>query len=158
VAGKSAVIAAARSAARAASLDTAKTPKGLGVRTSGLFKWPFKNKTEALIQRPPQDSPKLLPELAAAPAIQPAMPTNALSHDPALDRPLPRSTRTFRLVKTVLIAASVTIIVVGAAQTAWELLFPSEPTKAPVLEESTEKPQVSRPLAVPSWPPTTPPG
>jgi localization factor PodJL len=156
--GKSALIAAARSAAKAAYLDTpVKLPQGLGARTSGLFKWPFTKKSEAPSQRPPQDSPKPLPDLPAAPSIQPAMPTNAMSHDPALDRPMPRRTRVLRFVKTVLIAASVAIIVVGAVQTAWELLFPDEPIKPSVSEQPAEKPQATRPLAVPSWP-TLPPG
>jgi localization factor PodJL len=155
--GKSAVIAAARNAAKAAYLDSpAKVPRGLGARTGGLFKWPFKKKPEAPIQRPSQNSPKLPLELPAAPSIQPAMPTDSMSHDPALDRPLPRSARAFRLVKTVLIAASVAIIVIGAAQTAFELLFPEEPTQPPMLEQPKEKPQASGPLAVPNWPTPTP--
>jgi localization factor PodJL len=156
--GKSALIAAARSAAKAAYLDTpVKSPQGLGARTSGLFKWPFTKKSEAPTPRPPQDSPKPLPELPAAPSIQPAMSANAMSHDPALDRPMSRRTRALGFVKTVLIAASVAIIVVGAVQTAWELLFPDEPIKPPVSEQPAEKPQATRPLAVPSWP-TLPPG
>ncbi len=143
--GKSAMIAAARNAAKAAYLDTpVKVPAGLGPRVGGLLKWPFKKRPDAPTQQPPQNLPKLPPELAAAPSIQPALPAGAMSHDAALDRPLPRSARALRFVKTVLIAASVAIIVVGATQTALELLFPDEPFKTPVSEQPQEKPESRR--------------
>ena len=68
--GKSAAIAAARSAAKAAYLDTpVKMPKSLGRKWPGWLKWPFKKAVKDIAAEPPSQAPA--PALPSAPALSP---------------------------------------------------------------------------------------
>ena len=58
--------------------------------------------------------------------VVPPMPP-PLAIDDGADAPLSRGKKVMKLLKTLLIAASVAIIVVGVAQTAMEFLFPDAP-------------------------------
>jgi localization factor PodJL len=135
--GKSAAIAAARNAAKAAYLDTpVNVPPTLRRKSEGWFKWPArKQKTQPV---------PVIPVVPAAPPIQPVLPAD----NQATDHPLSRSSRALRFLKTLLIAASVAIIIVGATQTALELLWPEDPATAPGAD--------APPSSVPSRPMPTP--
>jgi localization factor PodJL len=167
--GKSAAIAAARNAAKAAYLDTpVKVPKSLGPKPIGRFKWPFKRSKGAL---PP--APQLQTS-APPPPVLPPLPTNERQPqagmmpppiaerpvDDMTDAPLSRGRKILKLMKTLLIAASVAIIVVGTAQTAIELLFPDKPA-SPATQPSAEQPakpaaSMPAPSAAPTRPMPTP--
>ncbi len=179
---KSSAIAAARSAAKAAYLDTpVKMPKPADRKSRSWLKWPFKkaakNVTKDAAVEPQfhAPAPTLPPTLPPAPVLPPlptAKPASTVSTMPppmAIDdgadaAPLSRSKKVMKLLKTLLIAASVAIIVVGAAQTAMEFLFPETPatgemppkdqSKSPALTE----PRTSAPSTTPSRPMPAPEG
>jgi localization factor PodJL len=160
--GKSAAIAAARSAAKAAYLDTpVKVPKSLGPKTGLQLKWPFKRKAKAAMAAPPvHPVPPMAPQ-ATAPVMPPempaptamAMPPSMPMGEPMLDAPMSRGKRILKIAKTLLIAASVAIIVVGTAQTALELLFPAAPS-ADAPKDTAKAPPERAPGGTP--PATTP--
>lgn len=153
--GKSAAIAAARNAAKAAYLDSpVKVPHGLGALTGGFFKWPFKKKLKAVPESQPPVPNRLSPEQPPLPPLPPELPAS----DSVLDAPLPRRKRVLRFLKTLLIAASVAIIVIGAAQTAIELLWPDTTATPPTAETPKETPKPSPPPPAPSRPMPTPEG
>ena len=91
--GKSAAIAAARNAAKAAYLDTpVKVPKSLGRKPRTWLKWPFKKAAKDLSAEPqfhaPAPAPSLPPMPAAMPAPTPStMPDPMSSSDDAVERP-----------------------------------------------------------------------
>ena len=171
--GKSAAITAARNAAKAAAyLDTpVKVPKSLGPKPprAAWLKWPFKKAAKDTAFVPPP----LAPTLPPAPTL-PSMPT-PISNLPPMPAPMsisaenglddaPRSggNKVLKLLKTLLIAASVAIIVVGTAQTAMELLFPddSAPATLPSKDQSKSptEPASRAPATTPSRPMPTPEG
>ena len=159
--GKSAAIAAARNAAKAAYLDTpVKVPKSLGRKPRTWLKWPFKKAAKDLPADPsfhaPAPAPSLPPLPAATPLPMPStMPPPMSSGEDAVERPS-RGKRVLKVLKTLLIAASVAIIVVGVAQTAMEYLFADAPPAAP--GAMPPKDQSQSPAAGPSTraPATTP--
>jgi localization factor PodJL len=150
--GRSAAIAAARAALKAAYLDTpVKVPNSLGRKARPFLNWPFKRKAKDALAEP-------MP--AAAPMIQAPppgpMPAPVPYDDVEGARPLSRGKRILKFLKMLLIAASVAIIAVGAAQTAMEFLFPNSPA---VPGAPSPKDQSKSPAAIePSSPPlaTTP--
>ena len=120
--GRAAAIAAARNAAKFAYLDApVKAPKS--VRDS-LFGW---------IKRPSRPTP--------APAVPKRTPIEAIAAQP----PASRGKRALKLLKLILITASVAIIIIGAAETAFELLMPAKPS-APSVPTVTETPAGPPPL------------
>jgi localization factor PodJL len=158
--GKSAAIAAARNAAKAAYLDTpVKVPKSLGRKPGGgWFNRLFKKKnTEAVaelmptaavpvaeapapksapVAHPPVPSPAPIAEAPDPTPIRsaalPPMPAPKIPYDDVVDEVRPsRGRRVLKFLKTLLVAASVAIIVVGTVQTAIEFLFPDKPATAP---------------------------
>lgn len=175
--GKTAAIAAARNAAKAAYLDTpVKVPKSLGPK-SGWFKWPFRKAAQDVLSEPQFHAaamaPKLAPRLPPMPSSMPAPKTTAMpASTPALppmpppvsidedaDTSPPRGKRVLKFLKTLLIAACVAIIVVGAAQTAMELLFPDEQATAPGTlppKDQSQSPAISGPGRAPSTTPSRP--
>lgn len=172
--GKSAAIAAARSAAKAAYLDTpVKVPKSLGPKPASRFKWPFKKKDKLppaptpQMQAPVPAPPPVLPPLPGPrpplmPAPMPASISEPMPTDDMAEAPLSRGRQILKLLKTLLIAASVVIIVIGTAQTAIELLFPAKPatseSQAPA--DKPEKPATTMPApaTTPARPMPTPDG
>jgi localization factor PodJL len=171
--GRSAAIAAARNAAKAAYLDTpVKMPKSLGPKPDGRFKWPFKRGKGKLPEAPQiqasslQSPPPVLPALPAPqpapgmPAAMPASISEPMLGSDTTDAPLSRGRQILKLLKTLLIAASVAIIVVGTAQTAIDLLFPAKPAAPDTRPaEKPEKPSTATPPAsTPSRPMPTPEG
>jgi localization factor PodJL len=165
--GKSAAIAAARNAAKAAYLDTpVKVPKSLGRKSPAWLKWPFKKAAKDVPAEPqvqaPASAPALPPQPAAKPAPFPSTMPPPLAID--ADAPVSRGKKVMKLLKTLLIAASVAIIIVGAAQTAMEFLFPDAPptgempakdqSKSPAIPE----PKTQAPSTTPSRPMPSPEG
>jgi len=152
--GKSAAIAAARSAAKAAYLDSpVKVPKSLGARPAGRFKWPFKKRDDApdaFAQAP--TLPPLPPQPSLAPIPAP------IAADDMDSPPLSRGRKVLKLFKTLLIAASVAIIVVGTAQTAIELLFPAKPAAPGSSSGPAAPPQSGAPSTTPARPMPAPEG
>lgn len=70
-----------------------------------------------------------------------------------------RGRRVLKFLKTLLIAACVAIIVVGAAQTAMELLFPNEQSTAPGTlppKDQSQSPAINAPGRAPSTTPSRP--
>ena len=118
-------------------------------------------------------APALPPLPAAKPAPMPSTMPPPMAIDDGADAPLSRGKKVMKLLKTLLIAASVAIIVVGVAQTAMEFLFPDAPptgemppkdqSKSPaVTEPKTQAPSTtpSRPMPAPEGtlpPPATDP-
>jgi localization factor PodJL len=153
--GKSAAIAAARNAAKSANLDApAKARPSGGGRMLGWFKRAAK---------PAPDLPA--PDLPATKA--PDMPSPRRPErmpEPGLETAATPASRrrVLKFLKTLLIAASVAIIVVGAVQTAVELLLPLReaadgPGGAPAASPPDTAP--SRPMPTPDWnmpPPAVP--
>ena len=131
--GKSAAIAAARNAAKAAYLDTpVKVPKSLDRKPRKWLTWPFKKAAKDASRR--AAGPRA--SSAARAAADARGDTGADAFDDAAaaadstTAPTHRCSRgkkVLKLLKTLLIAASVAIIVVGVAQTAMEFLFPDSP-------------------------------
>jgi len=168
--GKSAAIAAARNAAKAAYLDTpVKVPKSLDRKSRGWLTWPFKRSAKVVTAEPQfqAPAPALAPALPPMPAVRPPMPSTMpppLAIDEGDDAPLSRGKKVMKLLKTLLIAASVAIIVVGVAQTAMEFLFPDTPpagempakdqSKSPAITE----PNAQTPSSTPSRPMPAPEG
>ena len=84
--GKSAAIAAARNAAKAAYLDTpVKVPKSLGRKPRTWLKWPFKKAAKDLPAEPQFHAPAPAPSLPPLPAPMPA-PMPSTMPDAAADR------------------------------------------------------------------------
>ncbi len=164
--GKSAAIAAARNAAKAAYLDTpVKVPKSLGQKPGTWLKWPFKKAAKDLPAEPQFHAPAPPPVLPPMPAANPlpSMPPPMSHDDGPADAPASRGSRVLKLLKTLLIAASVAVIVVGVAQTAMEMLFsddtstarpPKDQSKSPAITE----PRTQAPSTRPSRPMPTPGG
>jgi localization factor PodJL len=163
--GKSAAIAAARNAAKVAYLDTpVKMPKSLGPKPARSLGWPFKKKAKAppapQLQMP---TPSIVPPAAPAPVAVPMPPSMpALPPGPADDRvidpPMSRGKQILKIFKTLLIAASVAIIVVGTFQTAMEFLFPDTPANPPSAPAASSPPESTLPKSTPSRPMPTPEG
>ena len=181
--GKSAAIAAARNAAKAAYLDTpVKVPKPHGAPSK--WKWPFKKAAKATPAEPqsvaptPAPPPSLPPMpgsmpgpmsgsmSGAAPVPMPhAMPAPMpapMSFEDDNDEPLTRSQKIMKLLKTLLIAASVAIIVVGVAQTAIEFLLPEATPESSLppkdQSQSPAQPKLQAPATTPSRPMPAPEG
>ena len=137
--GKSASITAARNAAKAAYLDTpVKVPKTRSGKPNEWLKWPHKKAAKDVPPEPQfhAPAPVLPPMPAHAPAPTPvqipsAMPPQMHVDDGLTGQPVSRGRKILKDLKTLLIAASVAIIVVGVAQTAMEFLFPDSPPAAP---------------------------
>ena len=172
--GKSAAIAAARNAAKAAAyLDTpVKVPKSLGPKPprAAWLKWPFKKaaKDTAFVTPPPPTLPPAptLPSIPVPTSNLPPMPAPmSISTETSLDdTPHSGGSKILRLLKTLLIAASVAIIVVGTAQTVMELLFADNSASAPATlpskdqSQSPTEPSSRAPATTPSRPMPTPEG
>lgn len=117
--GKAAAIAAARAAVKAASLDMeAETSKSLRSWNAGWFR--------SSAHKSPMGSPASPP------------PASGLTSDDWADTPPSRGKRALKLLKTLLIAAAVAIIVIGAVQITIELLLPNEPAAPPATEPAKE--------------------
>ena len=135
--GKSAAIAAARNAAKAAYLDTpVKVPKSLGRKPRTWLKWPFKKaakdvRRRAAVPRSGAGARRCRPCPRRHRRRCPRRCRRRWRSTTARDAPLSRGKKVLKLLKTLLIAASVAIIVVGVAQTAMELLFPDTPPATP---------------------------
>jgi localization factor PodJL len=162
--GKSAAIAAARNAAKAAYLDTpVKVPKSLGRKSPAWLKWPFKKAAKDVAAEPqvqaaaPASAPALPPVPAAKPPSTPSTMPPPLAIGGA-DAPLSRGKKVMKLLKTLLIAASVAIIIVGVAQTAMEFLFPdAPPTGEMPAKDQSKSPAAPAPgIQVPSTTPSRP--
>ena len=169
--GKSAAITAARNAAKAAYLDTpVKVPKSLGRKSPAWLRWPFKKAAKDVAAEPqihapaPAPAPVLPPVPAAKPAPTPSTMPPPLAIGDGADAPLSRGKKVMKLLKTLLIAASVAIIIVGVAQTAMEFLFPDAPptSEMPPKDQSkspaTTAPKVQVPSTTPSRPMPAPEG
>ena len=163
--GKSAAIAAARSAAKAAYLDTpVKVPKSLGRKPRTWFKWPFKKAAKDIAPEPQFHAPARPPMLPPMPMPATALPPMQ-ADDGLADAPLSRGRRILKLLKTLLITASVAVIVIGVAQTAMEMLFSDDTPAAPGSQPSKDQsqspavtePKPSRPMPAPGGSPATPP-
>jgi localization factor PodJL len=145
--GRLAAIAAARNAARAAYRDAPakKRPSfilPLGQKAGGWLQ-ALRAKAAAISLRPQprtaagQDTvepviDETIAETPAAPESAPASaPILGQLDDMPIDRPLSRRQRVLSAIKTLLIVASVVIIVVGAAQTVMELLFSEHKAATP---------------------------
>jgi localization factor PodJL len=152
--GKSAAIAAARNAAKAAYLDTpVRAPKSLGRKPRTWLKWPFKKAATDFPAEPQIYMPAPAP---SPPPIAPTLSTmpDALPADDSASEPLSRGKKILKLAKTLLIAASVAIIVVGVAQTAMEYLFSDTPAEIPSKDQSQSG--LTAPKAAPSTRPSRP--
>jgi hypothetical protein len=150
--GRAAAIAAARNALKSSSLDTPVKSSSAAVSNPvSLFTW-FKKARNAqpaalALTAPEQAPPALTPEPAA---------------DGKMERTEPSGSRVLKHLKTLLIAASVAVIVVAAAHTGWDLLMPSDsvefaapiPQQAPAISEPDEP--TPEPDAVPPAPPPGP--
>jgi localization factor PodJL len=166
--GKSAAIAAARNAARAAYVDTpvkvSKQPDGKPLK---WLMWPFKKAAKELPPSPQVQTPTPPPTL---PPIPPAAPP-AASMASTLPRPAPvddtadaapsSRAKVLKIAKTILIAASVAIIIAGVAQVGMEYLFPDQspkPTTLPPKDQSQSLVVPSMPslATAPNWPALTP--
>jgi localization factor PodJL len=169
--GKSAAIAAARNAAKAAYLDTpVRVPKSLGRKSPAWLKWPFKKAAKDVAAEPqvhtpvPAPAPTLPPLPATKPAPMPSTMPPPLAIDDGADAPLSRGKKVMKLLKTLLIAASVAIIVVGVAQTAMEFLFPEAPPTGEMPPKDQSKspaatdPKTQAPSTTPSRPMPAPEG
>ena len=148
---KSAAIAAARQAAKSAYLvdSPVNVPKTLRGERSSLFKWPFKKKAAA--EPMPQ---MVVPAMPAAPTMPAPAPAPAPA-DTFDEEPTTRGGRIGKIIKTILIAASVAIIVLGTAQTVIDLLF-SDSSAPPAIESpgtSATPDAAPRSPAPPSAPP-----
>jgi localization factor PodJL len=154
--GKSAAITAARNAAKAAYLDTpVKAPKSLGRKPRTWLKWPFKKAATDFPAEPQFYAPAPAPSLPPMPAPMPSTMPPALPIDDGTDEPPSRGKKILRLAKTLLIAASVAIIVVGVAQTAMEYLFSDTPVAMPPKDQS-QSPVITEPKTAPSTRPSRP--
>jgi localization factor PodJL len=118
-------------------------------------------------------APALTPKMpAAAPLTMPSempstssMPAPMALDDGPIEAPLSRGRKILRILKSILIAASVVIIVVGAAQTAIELLFPDTATQTPAATPTEQsgspaktEPKTRAPSSTPSRPMPAPEG
>ena len=152
--GKSAAIAAARNAAKAAYLDTpVKVPKSLGRKPRTWLSWPFKKAAKDVPAEPQFHSPVPPPLPAPMPSTMPP----PMHIDVGADEPRSRGKKILKVLKTLLIVASVAIIVVGVAQTAMELLFSDTPPAAPGAmppKDQSKSPAITEPRA--GAPATTP--
>ena len=150
--GRAAAIAAARNALKSSSLDTPVKSSSAAVSNPvSLFTW-FKKarnaQPAALALTTPEQAP---PALTSEPAA-----------DGKMERTEPSGSRVLKHLKTLLIAASVAVIVVAAAHTGWDLLVPSDsvefaapiPQQAPAVSEPDEP--TPEPDAVPPSPPPGP--
>jgi localization factor PodJL len=144
--GRLAAIAAARNAARAAYRNApAKAPRSfalsLGQKAGGWLQTlrakaasvslPSRRQTAA--DQAANDEPAIDETIAEIPATPEPGPILGRLDDMPIDQPLSRRQRVLSATKTVLIAASVVIIVVGAAQTVMELLFSEHEAATPAV-------------------------
>lgn len=136
LAGKSAAVAAARNAAMTAN---AEAPPDAPKARSRWFSWGGKKKAKLAEPIKPLPEPAPEPVLPAAAGIEPTEGTDA---------PAPFRQRLGKHLKTLLIAASVVIIILGLLQTVMDFVFPSDPPA------TVEEPTASPPT--PAAPPTTP--
>jgi localization factor PodJL len=125
--GKSAAIAAARNALKASYLDKpVRTPKSPESNPISLFTW-FKKARNARPLPLPSPAHAAVAEPSAPVAAEP--PQHDTLQEPAAGGPSVRvapDKGVLRHVKTVLVAASVAIIVVAAVQAAFDFLMPSD--------------------------------
>jgi localization factor PodJL len=163
---KSSAIAAARNAAKAAYVDTpVKVPKALGRKGPKWLKWPFKKAAKELPPEPQVQAPPLAPTLPPVPTSMPTPIPPSMPLPPPIetDAAPSRGRSILKILKTLLIAASVAIIVVGVAQTAMEFLFPDAPSSPTALppKDQSQSPATSRPqppATMPSRPMPSPDG
>src|SRR4051812_5797104 len=165
--GKSAAIAAARNAAKAAYLDTPlKAPKSLGLKSPSWFKWPFKKTAKQNVAAEPAVQPPT-PALPPLPAAKPQTPSTMpppMTIDDGNDAPLSRGKKGMKLLKTLLSGGRVAITVVGGAQPAMEFLFPDAPAtgEMPAKDQSKSpavtEPKTPGPSTTPSRPMPAPEG
>ena len=94
-------------------------------------------------------------DACAVPAPTPSTTPDALPIDDSAGEPLSRGKKILKLAKTLLIAASVAIIVVGIAQTAMEYLFSDTPAGMPSKDQS-QSPAITEPEIAPSTRPSRP--
>jgi localization factor PodJL len=143
-------------------------PKSLGRKLPAWLKWPFKKAAKDVAAEPqipaPAPAPALPPLPAAKPAPMPSTMPPPLAIDGGAKAPLSRGKKGMKLLKTLLIAASVAIIVVGVAQTAMEFLFPDAPPTGEMPPKDQSKspaatdPKMQAPSTTPSRPMPAPEG
>jgi localization factor PodJL len=121
--GRSAAIAAARKALNSSYVETpAKAPTSPASSPPSLFTW-FKKARNAQLASP------ALPALPAPSTVPEASPPSTMPEpgfDAGMEQTEPSSNRILKHLKTILVAASVAIIVAGAVQTALDLLMPGD--------------------------------
>jgi localization factor PodJL len=133
---KAAALAAARNAAKSAYLDTpVQVPKSMRPKRRSWFK------------RRPEEEPATLPEMHSNAPV-----------DRDDDADLSLGKRALKHLKTLLIIASVAIIVVGTVQTAIDLLTHGEHATAPDEQVPVGAPSTPPPQSAPSRPMPTPEG
>jgi len=160
--GKSAAIAAARSAVKAAYLDTpVKVPKSPGRKAPAWLKWPFKKSAKAIPEEPQFHAPAPAPKLPPMPTPQPVVPVmpEPMVFEDNAEPPASRRQKIMKLLKTLLIAASVAVIVVGVAQTAMEFLFSDTPPAASGTmppKDQSQSPATTGPKTAPKTAPSRP--
>jgi localization factor PodJL len=134
---KAAAIAAARTAAKSAYLDTpVKVPKPLRQRGGGgWFSW-LKRQPKDRSQEEPQQQFKRPPE----PSVEPPPAAPAFRAEAATEAAPKRGNRALTFLKKLLIAASVVIIVVGAFQMALDFFLPDNPAEQPTTESPASPP------------------
>jgi localization factor PodJL len=140
---KSAAIAAARNAVRAAHLDS---PKGPASNPLNLFQWLNKARKQQPALPPPT-------EPRAEPVRMPAAVPDAATP------PETAGNRFLRRAKTTLIAVSIAIIVLGALQAAFDLLLPgdtSDDLTAPIVLEAPPSSETIEPSSDTIEPTTSP--
>jgi localization factor PodJL len=151
--GKSAAIAAARNAAKAAYLDAGpKTPNPLSRKLRGWLGWPFKRVAMDVAADPQFYAAAPAPSIPSAP---PPLPASAPSTMPpplpigdAAAAPQGRGRKILKHLKVLVIAISVAIVVAGAAQLAMEYLFSDRPSLFPPKDQS-QSPTATEPKTVP---------
>jgi localization factor PodJL len=162
--GKSAAIAAARNAVRAAYADApAKATNPTGSKLPQWLKWPFKKAARELPPAPQAHAPAPPPSLPPMPPATPpaasmasTMPPPPRVDDVADAAPSPRG-KALKVLKTILIAASVAIIIAGVAEVGLEFLFPAKPPGLVTMppkdqSQSPAEPQAQAPVTAPNWP------
>jgi localization factor PodJL len=110
-----------------------KVPKSLDRKSRNWLKWPFKKAVKDVPAEPQFHAPAQAPSLpppTPTPTPMPAAAPVPMDIEDGAEAPPSRGKRVLKLLKTLLIAASVAVIVVGVAQTAMEMLFPDTPPDA----------------------------
>src|SRR4029079_13302351 len=121
------------SAVKAAYLDTpVKVPESPGRKAPAWLKWPFKKSAKATPEDPQFHAPAPAPKRPPMPTPQPVVPVmpEPMVFEDNAEPPASRRQKIMKRVKTLLIAGSVAVIVVGVAKTAMEFLFSDTPPAA----------------------------